>query len=53
MPDVPNFIPGPTGPGNYQQPDYRIPATNPAVGAPVTKFGNPLQLTWPLPALFL
>ena len=41
-------INGPNSQGNYQQPDYRNPAPNPAVASyPVG--ANVLNLSWPLP----
>ncbi|MCU1317251.1 MAG: hypothetical protein JWN63_2573 [Candidatus Acidoferrum typicum] len=48
MSDVPNFIPGPVGPPNYVQPDYRNPVANPAIGATPVKNGNPMALSWPI-----
>ena len=44
----PMSINGPTGSGNAQQPDYRVPMTNANV-ASYSVGNNMLNLTWPIP----
>jgi hypothetical protein len=45
MPDVPNFVPGPVGPPNYQQPDFRNPVAPVAVNIqPGDPKGNPMGI---------